>query len=87
MKNNRSDNEGSDVDWDKLGFGVVQTDYMYVMKCTRGDKFSCGEISRYGNIEMNPASGVLNYGQVSIYHKRSYDFPPLINIKYFTQYI
>lgn len=72
----RSDDEGSDVDWDKLGFGVVQTDYMYVMKCTWADKFSCGEINRYGNIEMNPASGVLNYGQglfegLKAYRKRN----------------
>lgn len=76
LDSDRSDDEGSDVDWDKLGFGVVQTDYMYVMKCTRDDKFSCGEINRYGNIEMNPASGVLNYGQglfegLKAYRKRN----------------
>ena len=65
MKNNRSD-ESSDVNWDKLGFGVVQTDYMYVMKCSLDDKFSGGELNPYGNIELSPSSGVLNYGQVRI---------------------
>lgn len=68
---NRSIDKGSDVDWDKLEFGVVQTNYMYVMKCAWEGKFSSGEINRYGNIEMNPASGVLNYGQVCIHQKNS----------------
>ncbi|ONK76117.1 uncharacterized protein A4U43_C03F24080 [Asparagus officinalis] len=63
LDSDRSDDESSDIDWDKLGFGVVRTDYMYVMKCSLGDTFSCGELNRYSNIELNPASGVLNYGQ------------------------
>ncbi|KNA16101.1 hypothetical protein SOVF_092260 [Spinacia oleracea] len=36
---------------------------MYVMKCARGESFSGGELRRYGNIEMSPAAGILNYGQ------------------------
>lgn len=65
--------EGNDgvLDWDNLGFGLVQTDYMYSMRCAgdgvaAGGQFSDGKLGRYGNIELSPASGVLNYGQVLI---------------------
>ncbi|KAL2905555.1 Branched-chain amino acid aminotransferase 2 chloroplastic [Bienertia sinuspersici] len=53
----------ADIDWDNLGFGFMPTDYMYVMKCARGESFSQGELRRFGNIEMSPAAGILNYGQ------------------------
>ncbi|CAM0872126.1 unnamed protein product [Alopecurus aequalis] len=62
----RSDeeNNGGDIDWDNLGFGLTPTDYMYVMRCSQGEGgFTRGELSRYGNIELSPSSGVLNYGQ------------------------
>ncbi|TVU47835.1 hypothetical protein EJB05_07448 [Eragrostis curvula] len=63
----RSDEEsGGDIDWDNLGFGLTPTDYMYVMRCSvteDGGAFTRGELSRYGNIELSPSSGVLNYGQ------------------------
>ncbi|XP_030975105.1 branched-chain amino acid aminotransferase 2, chloroplastic [Quercus lobata] len=52
-----------DMDWDNLGFAFLPTDYMYIMKCARGGDFSKGELQRFGNIEMNPSAGVLNYGQ------------------------
>nr|CAD1837324.1 unnamed protein product [Ananas comosus var. bracteatus] len=58
-----SDEENGDINWDNLGFGLVPTDYMYVMKCSRDDRFSRGELNRYSNIELSPSSGVLNYGQ------------------------
>lgn len=63
----RSDEEsgGEIIDWDNLGFSLTTTDYMYVMRCSTEDGgFSRGELSRYGNIELSPSSGVLNYGQV-----------------------
>ncbi|ESR39394.1 Branched-chain-amino-acid aminotransferase 3 [Citrus sinensis] len=53
----------ADIDWDNLGFGFCPTDYMYVMKCGRDGNFSKGELQRFGNIELSPSSGVLNYGQ------------------------
>lgn len=61
----RSDEDsGGDIDWDNLGFGLTPTDYMFVMRCSLGeDGFSRGELRRYGNIELSPSSGVLNYGQ------------------------
>jgi len=58
-----SDEEDADINWDDLGFGLVPTDYMYVMRCGRDEKFSSGVLNRYGNIELSPSSGVLNYGQ------------------------
>uniref|UniRef100_A0A7C9D749 Branched-chain-amino-acid aminotransferase n=1 Tax=Opuntia streptacantha TaxID=393608 RepID=A0A7C9D749_OPUST len=53
----------ADIDWDSLGFGFIPTDYMYIMKCARGESFTSGELRRFGNIEMSPSAGVLNYGQ------------------------
>lgn len=53
----------ADIDWDNLGFGLVPTDYMYMMKCAQGEKFSDGKLQRFGNIELSPSAGILNYGQ------------------------
>ncbi|XP_019182807.1 PREDICTED: branched-chain-amino-acid aminotransferase 5, chloroplastic-like isoform X2 [Ipomoea nil] len=55
--------ELADIDWDDLGFSHLPTDYMYIMKCSQGDSFSKGELLRFGNIELNPSAGILNYGQ------------------------
>ncbi|KAL1354530.1 hypothetical protein HN51_068340 [Arachis hypogaea] len=55
--------ELADIEWDNLGFGLQPTDYMYIMKCPHGGTFSKGELKRFGNIELNPSAGVLNYGQ------------------------
>nr|CAD1844762.1 unnamed protein product [Ananas comosus var. bracteatus] len=52
-----------DLDWDNLGFGLVPTDFMYVMKCSSDGKFTGGELKHFGPIELSPSSGVLNYGQ------------------------
>ncbi|TYI28237.1 hypothetical protein ES332_A05G230700v1 [Gossypium tomentosum] len=58
-----SDDEYADVDWDKLGFGLTPTDYIYVMRCSKDDNFKEGRLSRFANIEISPSAGVLNYGQ------------------------
>lgn len=59
-----SDNEYADIDWDAIGFGLTPTDYMYIMKCSQQDDgFSEGQLNRFGNIELSPSAGVLNYGQ------------------------
>lgn len=57
--------ESADIDWDNLGFGLVPTDYMYMMKCSQGETFSNGDLQRFGNLELSPSAGILNYGQVS----------------------
>lgn len=58
-----SDDEYAEIDWDKVGFGLTPTDYMYVMKGTHGEDFLEGQLNPYGDIELSPAAGVLNYGQ------------------------
>ena len=62
---NFRDDDYADLDWDNLGFGIMPTDYMYLMKCSKGEDFEQGQLNRYGNIELGPAAGVLNYGQVN----------------------
>ncbi|KAJ4716066.1 Branched-chain-amino-acid aminotransferase [Melia azedarach] len=57
------DGNDANINWDALGFCFTQTDYMYIMKCSSKEKFSDGIITSYGNIDLNPSSGVLNYGQ------------------------
>ncbi|XP_062098800.1 branched-chain amino acid aminotransferase 1, mitochondrial-like [Humulus lupulus] len=58
-----SDDDRSNVEWDKLGFGVMPTDYMYSMKCSNDGNFQMGRLTSYANIELSPSAGVLNYGQ------------------------
>ncbi|XP_051126803.1 branched-chain amino acid aminotransferase 2, chloroplastic-like isoform X2 [Andrographis paniculata] len=55
--------ELADIDWDSLGFSIIPTDYMYIMKASQGEAFSHGELQRFGNIELSPSAGILNYGQ------------------------
>ena len=54
---------GKDIDWDKLTFSLTPTDTMYVSKTTAEDPWMPGDLRPYGNIEISPAAGVLNYGQ------------------------
>ncbi|KDP41565.1 hypothetical protein JCGZ_15972 [Jatropha curcas] len=65
-------NDVSSLSWDNLGFDHVPTDYMFVMKCCGGDKFSDGELKTFGEIELNPFSSVLNYGQGIIENMKAY---------------
>ncbi|KAI7746890.1 hypothetical protein M8C21_023473 [Ambrosia artemisiifolia] len=55
--------EYADIDWNNLGFGLRPTDYMYKSKCTSHNTFQQGQLIDYGNVELSPAAGVLNYGQ------------------------
>ncbi|KAJ4982229.1 hypothetical protein NE237_033066 [Protea cynaroides] len=57
----RGDDEIIDLKWDDLVCGLAPTDYMYMMKCSNNEEFSHGELNRFGNIEMSPGSGVLNF--------------------------
>ncbi|KAK2984055.1 hypothetical protein RJ640_020430 [Escallonia rubra] len=60
---NGGDAEYADVVWNNLGFGLMPADYMYTTKCSVGEKFVEGKVLPYGNIELSPSAGVLNYGQ------------------------
>ncbi|KAK3141817.1 hypothetical protein QOZ80_4BG0338660 [Eleusine coracana subsp. coracana] len=52
-----------DFHWDSLGFELVPTDFMFVMRSSSDGGFQKGELVPYGPIELNPAAAVLNYGQ------------------------
>ena len=51
------------IDWDNLGFNVVETLSMYKGICRKGEEWKLGGLIPYGTIELSPAAGVLNYGQ------------------------
>ncbi|MED5350775.1 MAG: branched-chain amino acid aminotransferase [Candidatus Thermoplasmatota archaeon] len=55
-----ADNE---VDWDALTFSLTKTDFMYTSECDLGGVWRPGKIQPYGNLSIDPAAGVLNYGQ------------------------
>lgn len=57
------DEKYASMNWDELGFDLVPADYMYIMKSSENGCFSNGTITRYGNIEISPASVILNFGQ------------------------
>ncbi|RZC91557.1 hypothetical protein C5167_027620 [Papaver somniferum] len=59
----RKSDQLADICWENLGFSLVPTDQMYMSKHSAGGNFSKGGLRAYGNIELSPASGVLNYGQ------------------------
>jgi len=51
------------IDWDSLGFDLVETRSMYMATCRNGDEWTSGSLVPFGNIELSPAAVVLNYGQ------------------------
>ncbi|CAN6685417.1 unnamed protein product [Malus baccata var. baccata] len=61
--NRNNDEAYVNFNWDKLGFGLTPTDYIYIMKISGKDNFSEGSLSRYGNIEISPSAAIFNYGQ------------------------
>nr|CAB3502290.1 unnamed protein product [Digitaria exilis] len=67
-----------DLDWENLGFGLVETDFMYVAKCGPEGNFSKGEVRQFGPIAVSPSAGVLNYGQVPPTGKGSLYIRPLL---------
>ncbi|KAJ8539545.1 hypothetical protein K7X08_013797 [Anisodus acutangulus] len=59
----QSDDESIDIDWENLGFNLMPTDYMYLTKSCEDGHFKQGQLNPYGNIQLSPSAGVLNYGQ------------------------
>jgi branched-chain amino acid aminotransferase len=51
------------IDWDALGFGVYPTRSMWQSTCPINGDWADGSLIPFGNIEISPAAGVLNYGQ------------------------
>ncbi|KAG0486017.1 hypothetical protein HPP92_008112 [Vanilla planifolia] len=55
--------ELADIDWDKLSFTLVPTDFMYISKSLGDGIFTKGELQQFGPLQLNPCAAVLNYGQ------------------------
>jgi branched-chain amino acid aminotransferase len=53
----------NEIDWSQLGFAIVPTAFMYVAHCKEGETWKGGKLEPFGNIQISPAAGVLNYGQ------------------------
>ncbi len=60
------------MDWDKLTFKVYPTKTMYVAKTDKDSNWMPGEFVPYGNLEIHPASGALNYGQSGFEGMKAY---------------
>ena len=52
-----------EIDWSKLGFGLTETESMYIAECTIDGQWKVGSHERAGNISVSPSAAVLNYGQ------------------------
>ena len=59
MKKDQKDS----LNWDDLGFDVVETKSMFQAIHSENGQWSNGELIPYGPIQLSPAAGVLNYGQ------------------------
>ena len=51
------------IDWESLGFGIYPTRSMWKSTSNSNGQWDEGGLIPYGNIEISPAAGVLNYGQ------------------------
>ncbi|WP_425059854.1 Branched-chain-amino-acid aminotransferase 2 [Sporomusa carbonis] len=58
-----ADKRGTLSSDDKLGFGKIFTDHMFVMDYVTGKGWHNPRIVPYGNIDISPAAMVLHYGQ------------------------
>jgi len=52
-----------EIDWDSLTFSLTTTDWMYKARCRLEEAWQPGRIIPYASFEIDPAAGVLNYGQ------------------------
>lgn len=56
--------ESPEIDWDNLGFKVTPTDYMFIAKSSLEGNFEQGQLKPFGDIQLSPCAGILNYGKV-----------------------
>jgi len=52
-----------ELDWDKLGFGLTETPFMFVAKKPRESGEWTGGVVPFGNLSLSPSAAILNYGQ------------------------
>ena len=60
-----------DIDWGKLGFGYITTDYRYVSNFKDG-KWDDGILTKDPNIVLNESAGVLQYAQTCFEGLKAY---------------
>ncbi|OIR23663.1 MAG: hypothetical protein BEU00_00275 [Marine Group III euryarchaeote CG-Epi3] len=53
----------NEIDYDNLTFSFTETKSMYVSKCNLNGKWKKGKLVPFSNINISPASTILNYGQ------------------------
>lgn len=51
------------MDWDSLTFSLTPARSMYMATCPEGGEWEQGRIVPFGDVQISPAAGVLNYGQ------------------------
>lgn len=51
------------IDFDKLSFSIMPGETMFISKCKADGVWDQGAYLPYGDIQISPAAGVLNYGQ------------------------
>ncbi len=81
------------INWDSLGFDIVETKSMYTAQCKQKGQWESGSLVPFGNISLSPAAGVLNYGQGAFEGMKAYRtsknrvvlFRPEMNAKRFAQ--
>ena len=59
----KTENPKAKPDWNKLGFGSIFTDHMFLMNYTDGIGWHDGRIVPYGPLELDPSAMVLHYAQ------------------------
>ena len=55
--------EKQNINWENLEFKAYPTRSMWKGECKTGQEWFTGKLEPYGEVEMSPASTVLNYGQ------------------------
>ncbi|KAK4271372.1 hypothetical protein QN277_020076 [Acacia crassicarpa] len=67
-------NSSEEINWDEIGFGIIPTDTMCLMKCSteEADTFSEATLVPYGNLHLLPSAGILNHGQGVIEGLKAY---------------
>ncbi len=84
-----TDMQKSMPDEDKLGFGKVFSDHMFIMEWEYGKGWQNARIVPFGNISLHPASTVLHYGEEIFEGLKAYRradggvqmFRPIENVK------
>ena len=80
---------------EKLGFGSIFSDHMFVMDYTDDKQWHNFRIVPYGNIELNPAASVLHYANEVFEGMKAYRwadgsihlFRPYENAKRYRKYL